>query len=156
MTNFRKRLLLAGVVTLVLLLGGMGSLFWMQPWRPDWQTVQVRTQEHVEQAGFERPRITSDDFRWRYSVRAAKGPKQFVAHVELGLLWPSVEVVRITTPEDGASRLSVSVYYRDSSVFLVAHRFHENGEAAIVSLGEPQQAVSRSEADELASLVMRA
>ena len=79
-----------------------------------------------------------------------------MAHVELGLLWLRVSWVTITTPEDGASRLSVSVYYRDSSVFLEAHRWHENGEAAIVSLDAPRQAVYRSEADELAALVMRA
>jgi hypothetical protein len=65
------------------------------------QTVEDRTQQHLEQAGFKGPRITSDDFRWRYNVRASKGPKQFVAHVELGLLTPWVNWVTITSPEGG-------------------------------------------------------
>jgi hypothetical protein len=57
----------------------------------------------------------------------------------------------------GGARLSVSVYYRDSSVFKIeATRWHANGESELVPLDEARQAVYRSEADDFASLVMRA
>src|SRR5262245_31234615 len=141
MANFPKRLLLGIACALLVLLVAGGLLYWLQPWRPTWPAVEAHTQEHLRQAGFEDVRITSDDFRWRYNVRATRGAKQFMASVELGLVAAEVGSVRTSTPEGGGRYLVVYVSYGPSSAPFTADRAQVDGKSERVSLDEAQQAL---------------